>query len=559
MKLLPVLLILPFVCCCSSGHDYTSYRSANDVLELLNKVPVNNADSMLKLTTPIFYADEGTDSAARLCAGIYGAQEFVLKEEMDSARIYLDWLLQNSRPIEGTSMGGMLFTVAAIYEIKANRDYPKGIRLFLKGYGEFEKARDIVNQVSTLVNIVSFLYSNSDIQGMEYAYKAYSLARSIPDDSWLKCASAISVAQMLTLSSDPADACPYIREADSLAEGYRYSQVGYMIRLLQAIYFSNTGQLEKAEKLFDEAVALAGDTSKEPGSVQLALIRYGEYCEHTGRLEKAMDLYGKGIEISYKTDNKSLSEKFMLHLSDCSMRMGDKDVSMYWYRKYLDFNDSLSIMRMDRETEEIMSEYRRMKHEYEDNLKDMKILEADRKIIIYSACIVILAVVSVSAIIIGGRRKKMYTTLVAQYRDYMKKTDSIENSIRKTGVDTAERDLWMKAELLMQESSLYRKKDLSLESMAEVLGTNRTYISRAINMFSGGDFYSYVNKYRIREAVRIIESSEGQEMPLKYIADKVGYNSLHVFHKVFVKETGLPPGKYREEAARQKQSGKSGG
>lgn len=97
----------------------------------------------------------------------------------------------------------------------------------------------------------------------------------------------------------------------------------------------------------------------------------------------------------------------------------------------------------------------------------------------------------------------------------------------------------------MRDSKIYRKKDLSLDSLATEAGSNRTYLSKIINSFSKGDFYSYINGYRIREAVSIIESADGRKLPFKDIADKVGYNSVNVFHKVFVKETGLPPGKYR--------------
>lgn len=102
----------------------------------------------------------------------------------------------------------------------------------------------------------------------------------------------------------------------------------------------------------------------------------------------------------------------------------------------------------------------------------------------------------------------------------------------------------------MKEEKIFLRKNLTLESMATEAGTNRTYLSKTVNSFSGKNFNSYVDSYRIREAVRIIEESP-KEAVFKQIAEAVGYNSVPVFYKAFSKETGLAPGKYRDELLRR--------
>lgn len=85
-----------------------------------------------------------------------------------------------------------------------------------------------------------------------------------------------------------------------------------------------------------------------------------------------------------------------------------------------------------------------------------------------------------------------------------------------------------------------------LKRLAELLDTNRTYVSKAVNKYSGMSFSSYLNMYRINEATAVI-SDPSRSVLLKQLADDLGYNSVTVFSKAFQKETGLMPSRYRKE------------
>lgn len=66
---------------------------------------------------------------------------------MDSACKYISYLKTMEEHIEGTPFAGMFYTAEAFYELKANRDFSKGISLLIKSYNDFENYNDIENMV----------------------------------------------------------------------------------------------------------------------------------------------------------------------------------------------------------------------------------------------------------------------------------------------------------------------------------------------------------------------------------------------------------------------------
>lgn len=142
----------------------------------------------------------------------------------------------------------------------------------------------------------------------------------------------------------------------------------------------------------------------------------------------------------------------------------------------------------------------------------------------------------------------MYRELVKKHQEYIARLDmkDMKSKSDTSEGDNAERELFNRIEDLMRKNRIYRSKTLTLETLAEKLGTNRTYCSRAINTFAGMSFNRYLDTFRIEEATRIISDS-GKDILFKQLASDVGYNSVTVFSKAFQRETGCTPYIYRKE------------
>ena len=126
-------------------------------------------------------------------------------------------------------------------------------------------------------------------------------------------------------------------------------------------------------------------------------------------------------------------------------------------------------------------------------------------------------------------------------------TISVQNAPPEDKDDPEDRisGIFMTAEHYMQDLEVFRDSDLTVESLAKKIGTNQTYLSKAINTYAKSSFRDYVNTYRIRYAVKLLSDLDNDQ-PIKEIAAQAGYNNLQSFYQNFRKETDVPPSRYRE-------------
>ena len=91
----------------------------------------------------------------------------------------------------------------------------------------------------------------------------------------------------------------------------------------------------------------------------------------------------------------------------------------------------------------------------------------------------------------------------------------------------------------MMERRPFLVDNYSIQDLANALFTNRLYLSKTINKFSGRNFCSYVNYYRIMYAVELFRAN----MSLKVVelAELSGFHSNTSFYQAFRSVMGEPP------------------
>ena len=94
--------------------------------------------------------------------------------------------------------------------------------------------------------------------------------------------------------------------------------------------------------------------------------------------------------------------------------------------------------------------------------------------------------------------------------------------------------------VLFEKEKLYLNPEIKLIDIARRIGTNKTYLSRALNTRLSKNFCQFVNHYRIREACLMFLKDPGLDM--RPLAELCGFSSQSNFSIVFKYNTGFTPG-----------------
>lgn len=124
-----------------------------------------------------------------------------------------------------------------------------------------------------------------------------------------------------------------------------------------------------------------------------------------------------------------------------------------------------------------------------------------------------------------------------------------ENIILMESVDSEpnEDDLRLMEQVseLIKKDEIFKDVDLTLDSLSRQMNINRNYLSKAINKTTGKNFNTYINEYRIKEAIKIMSDKKSDVISIDAIALEVGFGNRTSFYQSFKKITGLSPSDFR--------------
>ena len=87
--------------------------------------------------------------------------------------------------------------------------------------------------------------------------------------------------------------------------------------------------------------------------------------------------------------------------------------------------------------------------------------------------------------------------------------------------------------------------ELTLTSLASRVDISRNLLSELINSGTGGNFYDFINKYRVEEIKQLMVNPKYKDFTILAIAFEAGFPSKSTFNSIFKKFTGLTPSEYR--------------
>ncbi|MFZ4927975.1 helix-turn-helix domain-containing protein [Chryseobacterium sp. Mn2064] len=121
---------------------------------------------------------------------------------------------------------------------------------------------------------------------------------------------------------------------------------------------------------------------------------------------------------------------------------------------------------------------------------------------------------------------------------------SLEEKTKGLLPDDKLQDLKTKLEQF-EKSKKFLRKNITIDSLAKDLGTNRDYLSKSVNELKGKNFSQYLNEVRINYIIQELKDNEKlRKHTILSIANDIGYNNSESFANAVKKITGTLPSYY---------------
>jgi AraC-like DNA-binding protein len=107
---------------------------------------------------------------------------------------------------------------------------------------------------------------------------------------------------------------------------------------------------------------------------------------------------------------------------------------------------------------------------------------------------------------------------------------------------------------LFDVEKVYRKEDVSVQSISKKLSIPSYQLSWIINKKMNVTFSGLVNTYRVEDVKKRLASSQDGDKTILEIAFDAGFNTKTSFNRVFKKLTKMTPSQYRKQIQKKRPS-----
>jgi AraC-like DNA-binding protein len=128
------------------------------------------------------------------------------------------------------------------------------------------------------------------------------------------------------------------------------------------------------------------------------------------------------------------------------------------------------------------------------------------------------------------------------------KSSSISTEARyeKVHLDIHRQETYLKSlNEYMEKNKPYLNEKITIKELSEGLNLPYHHLSIVINNLLKKNFYDFINEYRTREVLNILNKSKSEAVNILTIAFKCGFNSKSTFNRAFKKIMGTTPSMYK--------------
>jgi YesN/AraC family two-component response regulator len=484
------------------------------------------------------------------------ANFFYFQNNIDKALLCLDLLINmtpQSFDIEHQRILMEAFhRSATIYYHMDN--YRVAYELLLKALQLSEAIEDTPFRARIFI-VIGNIYNRLGKQDLAKEYFTYAL--DFTDDRARIALILNNLGYAYIAGGDLRDAYHVLSQSMQIAREHNPDILHIVLHSLAA-YYQKINNFDSAYHYFHLSIneAKMRGSNQHQKSIALSLSDLGRLFLEVNKPDSAIFYINLSNSVASENDFLGVLMDNYLILSQIAESKGNKEKELEYFKHYSAFKDSIlnhgkitEINQMQRSREIQKASQHIEQLTIEQQVKNRTIRY--QRIIQYISWAVLLLIGAVLTFVIT-QNKKLNT---AYKKLFEKSVEAMESQNEQSGkfvlADETQNELLTRIYALLEDATVICDTELSLEKFADLMQSNRTYISQVINDVLNKNFRTLVNEYRIREAQRLFSEIDVSNYTLEFIAQKTGFKNRNTFTIVFKEVTGVSPSFYLKSMKNQ--------
>lgn len=516
--------------------DSEVYDSTSAIFNSINGIV--NIDSRLKYTKSITVIVKEKDERT-YCNALAHLGEYSDTNNM----YYLNKSLNIAQKMNLVYESGWINAIISQYYMSIQK-YDSAMQHILISRDYFEKlcSREHIALVVHIIGDLYFSASLYDEAKKEYLFMLNEHLKGVFNYSWRYVVILNNLGLIEEAQGNLKGAFNYFKKTLD----YCYSNYKKGDGFNTTIYTLNRmGIIRFKENLFDEALIYfseAENTSIESQNFNFLSNIYlnkSKVFLKKGDLKSAIFYSEKAEEFTDKMESVgSFWRDFYFLQSDIKNEMGDFKSALEFHKKGTEIANKQIVQAEKSKALLILASknYQIMNNELTNSKRETQF---------FILSFVIISIILIMTIIFYLRLRRSNLKLV---ENEIQKSHTIgegaiyKNSCKKnTEHDINLIEISNKFKILMEDEKKFLDSEIDLEKAAELLGTNRTYLSKVLNGILNINFNNYINSLRIKESIQLIKNGDAERLTIEGLANQVGFKHRSVFRRAFQKETGVTP------------------
>lgn len=584
-----VIIVLSFLLIsCRDYNDKNMERHVNETealraegIRMLNQADYGQAYTFGQ---KLLASSGGQSDAAALYGNLICGQASMFIDRggthfnVDSSYRYLHEAERIALKTANDSALASVYNGFGIYASNIEKDFTSSLNYFYQGLDAAERSGNDRLYSLLLANIAQIYSLNQDPSSLLYAKESY-LRGCERNDLFLKYAGATTMAYSYAVSGkDTKKGLEYIAEAEKILneDSIRDGSVLYYIYgklLLQE------NRREEAKLCFSESMKSLRENGDE-GDIR-AFIEYADMLMEENRHDEALAALQEAYEITGRGHSVIFRQDLLKAYSDALARLGNTARAKELADIAVNEEAEARNARRDIMISHLKNKYDLERADNEMTRQQLEILQKQQTVNFLIFLIILTLILVAGAVYMYRKKNRLYRAIVIQFTETAREEKRLRQTIRTleqqiadankvqspeaveaSGSEPKDEDdsennatsekmeqLAIAFENLISDPAVFSDNQISKDKIAHMLKTNRTYISRLVNMRYDMSFTQLVNSLRIKEAVRRL-SDPDNDIPLKALSAELGYNSMTTFYSKFNEATGMTPAAFRAKARR---------